>query len=218
MPKPPFELLPSRQRKKIFRAAIDLVADHGYRRTTIKMITKRLHVADGYLHYYFEGKEDLVRWAIEIGMDQWLSHYKRHVHQQNPQNIYEWFRLSVRQMVQFVSENRTVFAAYRQLVRDLDFPLLDYLAGRVSWIENLYAEVLARDIAGGLVRSDVPPELIAGILDFINTRLQEFAFNADEDPTGIWRVFQLSDEAVLDNIISILRDGIAPKPAGVATA
>ncbi len=48
------------RRKQILDAAIELIAEQGFARTTIKQIARRAGVADGTIYNYFKNKEDIL--------------------------------------------------------------------------------------------------------------------------------------------------------------
>lgn len=209
MPKKPFEQLAARQKKRIHRVCLELLAANGYNRTSVKMITRRLKVADGYLHYYFEGKEDLAKWATEISLDLWMEHFKVHVQAKRPADIYELFKMTIRQMIRFTKDHRAPFLAYMRLVNEPNFPLADFLAEKISWIDEVYIEAIQREVANGSLRADVPPEMVAFVLDVLNTRIQEFYWNASLDPVGLSAMDEQEINAWIDQLVSILRHGIA---------
>lgn len=213
MPKKPFEQLAARQKQKIYKISLELLANNGYDRTSIKMITKRLKVADGYLHYYFYGKEDLVKWALENGLDSWMDHFRVHVEQRHPKDLYELYKYSIAQMIRFTRTHHDLFAAYMRLVDEPHTALAKYLYEKISWIDKLYIKAIEDEMNKGTLRSDVPAPLIAAILDVINTRFQEYCFNPGLDPIGVSKMDDSQVNELTDKVLSILRHGLNPQPA-----
>jgi AcrR family transcriptional regulator len=208
MPKKPFEQLSLRQKRRIHKICLELLAANGYHHTSVKMITKRLKVADGYLHYYFQGKEDLFKWAIENGLDQWVAHFKEHVEGHEPRDLYELFKMTILQMIRFTRDHRDVFLAYMRLINDPSFPLVAYLAEKISWIDKLYVEAIEKEMENGNLRKDIPPELVAFLVDVLNTRIQEFYWNAALDPLGLSSMTGEQLDAWLDKLLSVVKYGI----------
>ncbi|MDP8222531.1 MAG: TetR/AcrR family transcriptional regulator [Candidatus Lernaella stagnicola] len=208
MPRKPFEQLSARQKTKIYKVCLELFAANGYNHTSVKMITSRLKVADGYLHYYFKGKEDLAMWAIEIALDDWKAHFEKHVGEKNPEDIYSLFKMSVLQMIRFTHDHREAFAAYMRLVNEPNFPLAEFLAERITWIDKRYLDAIEKEIDAGRLRSDLPPTLVAFLIDVLNTRIQEFFYNAALDPIGISQMDDHEINRWLDTLLSVVRNGI----------
>jgi len=211
MPKKPFDQLANRQKKKIMRVCTELLAGNGYNNTSVKMITRRLRVADGYLHYYFEGKEDLIKWTIETGLDKWIEHFKKHVENKKPQDVFELLRMTVFQMIRFTKDHRDLLAAYMTLVNEPNLPLADYLAEKISWIDRLFIEKIAEEADQGNLRNDLPPVLVAMVMDTISTRIQEFVWNPSLDPIGISKMTEKEVAQLLDQLLSMLREGMMRK-------
>ena len=210
MPKEPFEHLTKRQKQSIIRACTELMAQNGYANTSMKMITKRLKVADGYLYYYFNGKEDLTKWVLEEGIRTWQDHFEEHVTKHSPDTLFELFKLSVFQMARFIHEHKNLFGGYSQLVNEPNFPLQEWMFGRAKWIDDVYSGAIAREIESGRIRSDVPLDLITMLLDVVNTRIQEYLYNPAIDPIGVSRMDDQALDRLLEQLVSILENGIKP--------
>ena len=208
MPKQPFEQLSKRQRNAIFRVCCELFAQNGYDHTSVKMITRRLRVADGYLYYYFEGKQDLAKWVIAKGNKLWYDHFQAHVMSKNPADVFELFRMLVTHMIQFIQDYRELYGAYHKLINEPNFPLAPYLIEQISWIDRVFQETVEQGIRNGLLRSDIPPIFIVMALDLFNTRLQEFFYNPGLDPIGISSMSDTEIDGILTKTISLLRDGL----------
>lgn len=212
MPKTTFGQLPDRQRKKIVKVCTRLFATHGYAHTSLKMINKDLRVADGYLYYYFDGKEDLTKWVFDRGLEIAQEHFDRHVIEKKPEGLYEFYRLAVLQGVRFIRDYPDLYGAYSQLVNEPNLPLADWLAQKISWIDGYYREAILREIEQGRVRSDLPPDLVVMLFDVVNTRIQEFVFRPELDPIGVSSMDEAALSALVDKLIAVFRRGLRPAP------
>jgi AcrR family transcriptional regulator len=212
MPNSTFAELPSKQKKKIFKICVQLLAANGYCHTTIKMITRRLKVADGYLHYYFSGKADLVEWLIDAGMEQWTAHFRKNVDPAGASDVFELVKLIILQQIRFTRDHRQVFAAYHTVMNEPNFPLIAYLVEKLSTIDRFVGDSIAHAVRTGAVRPGTSPELVAMFMDLIITRMQEFAYDGVYDPLGVSRMNEAQVGALIDRIMAMLRDGIAAPP------
>ena len=208
MPKKPFEQLPDRKRKAIFKVCCELFSQNGYSNTSMKMITRRLRVADGFLYYYFDGKIDIARWIIFTGTKIWHEHYQSYVETKNPGGLFDLFKLSVFQMLLFSREHPEIYGAYTQMVNEPKFPLASYLVEQISWIDHIYIGKIEKEMSQGHMRSDVPADLIAMLLDIVNTRLQEFAYNPKLDPIGVSSMDEKQLDVLMNQLVSLLRQGV----------
>jgi len=69
-----------RTRQSILKAALDLLAEKGFYRTTTRAISRKAKIAEGTLFNYFETKEDLALYFFEQEVAQiidWYQHDKR---------------------------------------------------------------------------------------------------------------------------------------------
>ncbi len=60
------EQLIDARRRQILDAAIELIAEQGFARTTIKQIARRAGVADGTIYNYFKNKEDILLGLVSL--------------------------------------------------------------------------------------------------------------------------------------------------------
>lgn len=208
MPKPPFEQLSNRKKRAIYKTCLELFSQHGYANTSLKMINKRLRVADGYLYYYFNGKEDVTRWVIEIGLAKWKEDYQDNVTRQRPASLFSLYKLSIIQMIHFVRENPDMFGAYVQLSNEPDFPLAEWMNQEANWIDEIYQKAIREDIDNGKLRNDIPPAMIAMVLAVVNTRVQELVFQPTLDLVGLSNLKDNELEEMVDKIVSIIEDGL----------
>lgn len=70
MPQDPSQKPPARER--ILRAAIGLIAEVGAERVTHRLLAARMKLSPGTLTYHFKSREDLVRQAFLIYMDDYV--------------------------------------------------------------------------------------------------------------------------------------------------
>jgi len=218
MPKKTFDQVSSKKKKAIFSACIKLLAMNGYSNTSIKLLASRLHISDGHLYYYFTGKEDLITWVIDTAKDIWMEHHRRHVLTKSPIDVFELFKFSLLQMIRFVREHHDIYGAYFQLVNEPHFPLAEHMASQVRWIDDVYVQAVQAEMNRNTVRSDTSPQLIAMVMDVVNTRLQEFCYNTSLDHIGVSTMDDEQLNAMVDNLISLFRDGIGVKKSAESLA
>jgi AcrR family transcriptional regulator len=208
MPKVPFDQLKSRQKRQIFTVCCELFAQKGFAHTSIKMITRRLHVADGYLYYYFNGKTDIAGWVLEQGMMLWQDHYNTNVACHKPNDIFQLFRLCVHQTFAFIQKHNEVYGAYFQLTNEPNFPLAKQMHNEVSWIDQIFRQAIRSGIEQGRLRADIPENLIVMLFDCLNARMHEFYYNPKLDPIGISAMDEDKLNAYLEKVILMLREGV----------
>lgn len=68
MPKHTFLNLPEEKRERFITAAIDEFADNDYQTASISRLCKTVGIAKGSFYQYFEDKQDLVRFLIDLSV------------------------------------------------------------------------------------------------------------------------------------------------------
>jgi len=56
-------------KEKVFKAAVELFAEYGYEKTSMRMIAEKCEISKPAVYYYFPDKESLCNGLIEFGMD-----------------------------------------------------------------------------------------------------------------------------------------------------
>ncbi len=56
-------------KEKVFKAAVELFAEHGYEKTSMRMIAEKCAISKPAVYYYFPDKESLFNGLIEFGMN-----------------------------------------------------------------------------------------------------------------------------------------------------
>ncbi len=212
MPKAPLGNLTSRETRRIQRICFGLFARHGYDRTSMKMITGALKAADGYLYYYFAGKEDLVRWLIDVGTAKWFADFQKVVIDNPPSDVYALFKATLFQTVHFIRHNRDMYGTYFKFITTPTFPLLGYLAERISELDSNYGEQIKAGIAQKRFRKDLCPDTAAILFDGVAVRIHEFVFNPVLDPLGVAKMNDEGLEELVETFVSIFDRGIAALP------
>lgn len=70
MPKQTFLNLPEEKRERFINAAIDEFADNDYKNASISRLCKTIGIAKGSFYQYFEDKQDLVRFLIDLALQE----------------------------------------------------------------------------------------------------------------------------------------------------
>jgi AcrR family transcriptional regulator len=209
MPKKPFAQLSEADRKKLLRILLKLFAHHGYAGTSIKMITRQLRVADGYLYYYFKGKEDIARWVIDEGFGLWRENFDIKVDQQEDDDLYRLFKEAIVATAGFIRKHPDLYGTYNRFVNDPHFPLAKYLAERASWIDGVYLKALTREAEAGRLKKGVPPEMAAMLFDLVINRVWEFLYNPTIDPIGASKMDEEQLAGLADTLIAIFKNGLS---------
>lgn len=154
----------SDRRESIVRAAFAVIAERGYRGTSLAAVAERVGLTQQGLMHYFPTKEDLLTAVLET-RDQWdLLHFG---HSADPS------AMTVNQLADLVDYNATrpgIVQTYTVLSADSvteDHPAREYFQDRYARVRTGMAQLLERhrdELPPGLTAEQIAPIAIA-VLD-----------------------------------------------------
>lgn len=152
------------RRESIVRAAFDVIAERGYRGTSLAAVAERVGLTQQGLMHYFPTKEDLLTAVLET-RDQWdLLHFGHSA---------DTSAMTVNQLADLVDYNATrpgIVQTYTVLSADSvteDHPAREYFQDRYTRVRNGMAQMLERhrdELPPGLTPEQLAPIAIA-VLD-----------------------------------------------------
>ncbi|MEC3979942.1 TetR/AcrR family transcriptional regulator [Amycolatopsis sp. H20-H5] len=154
----------SDRRDGIIRAAFDVLAERGYRGTSLAAVAERVGLTQQGLMHYFPTKENLLAAVLET-RDQWdLLNFTR---SKDPSAI------GATELAELVDYNATrpgIVRTYTVLSADSvteDHPAREYFHDRYARVRQLVAQMLERyadDLPAGLTPAQIAPIAVA-VLD-----------------------------------------------------
>lgn len=161
------------RREEILAAAFRVIAERGYRGSTLRGIARELGLEPAHVLYYFDSREDLLREVIERWDadsadladtdDDALGLYTAAIRR----------NLRIRGIVH-------LYLAFATEAVDADHPAHAFFAERFTRVTELLATALRRGQSAGQIRSDVDPDRSARMLIALADGLQ---LQALMDPT-----------------------------------
>jgi TetR/AcrR family transcriptional regulator len=216
MPKATFFNLPEDKRQLIVDLAIEEFADQDYRNASISNIVSRAGIAKGSLYQYFENKRDLYLYLIQLAGTEKKQFLAQHPPPDPSMDVFDFMHWLMREGARFeLSNPRLAQVAYRALFSDRPFGDEPFSTLRQS----------ALDYYGSLVRMGVEqggidPEIDRGLAvflfssifnDFGRYLLEREQVDLEALARGEVQYQALPVEALADQLIEILRRGLAPR-------
>lgn len=117
MPKQTFLNLPQEKRETIMNAAVDEFAEYGLENASTNRIVKNSGIAKGSFYQYFEDKQDVFMYMLEMVEQKELEFFKdQHPPNQN-MDVFHYYRWMVKKGMEFgFSHPRMIQAAWRVLL------------------------------------------------------------------------------------------------------
>ncbi|MCP5095829.1 MAG: TetR/AcrR family transcriptional regulator [Chloroflexi bacterium] len=216
MPKQTFFNLPDDKRQMILDLAIDEFAEHSYKDASISKIVKKASIAKGSFYQYFNDKQDLYLYLVELYMAQKADYFARFT---PPENLgtFDFLRWMFSIRIQFeVVQPKLNRIAYKA-ISDESQMLHDVRLKGAEYADAITQDILARGQAEGDLDPDLDTELAAFIFNSIFVRLGDFMLQQlNIKPKDLEQdrpyLFESSEaKAVFAGIMQILEQGMGKK-------
>ncbi len=123
MPKATFFNLPEQKRNRFLSIAIDEFARNPYDVASISNIVREVGIAKGSFYQYFEDKQDLYHYLVELGSEQKLNLAKNLPAPDPDADLFAYVRWLFQSAVYFeLREPGLAQVAYRAFVDEIPFP------------------------------------------------------------------------------------------------
>ena len=206
MPYQRFNKLPSEKRTKLLDFAAQEFAKHGFEDASVNRILEQAQMSKGAAYYYFEDKVDLFCTVIQYAIERLkLIDTQFDVATLTPETFWPTFAELHRQPLLRSFEQPWLFAAIRAAGRlSPDALKQEPLAGVAQQIVTYAMSFVARGQEIGLIRSDMPVELL---FDWIAALDQA----SDSWLLERWKQLEREDIAkVSDQTVDAMRSVLAP--------
>jgi AcrR family transcriptional regulator len=163
MPRPRFNKLPQEKRERILETAAKEFSAHGFEGASFNQILEKAEVSKGAAYYYFDDKADLFATALDYYSKQLAPIDSLDIGGLNAENFWTLFMEMYQQVYVRAYELPHAFGILRasaQLYHQKHPAMQPYLDELWNWSQT----VLRRGQALGVVRTDLPDDLLMAII------------------------------------------------------
>lgn len=169
MPRPRFNKLPEEKRALIMRSAAKEFGTHGYENASLNRILETAEVSKGAAYYYFDDKADLFSTVVDYFMDLILGETDWREIELTTETFWPAITTMYSRQYAKVEEDRWMLslmkAGQRLTAEARTNPLLATAFDRAwQWLKELFG----RGQALGVVRTDLPDELLFSLIMHID--------------------------------------------------
>ena len=204
MPKQTFFNLDDKKKNRIIEAAIDEFSKNNFHKASVTNIIDKADIASGSFYQYFEGKEDLFKYIVEIISRRKLEYIDQEI-LTNPDQLsfFEFLREVYRGGIEFAKENPRLVSIGDELMNSNCEVCSQIREELKPTSHQFFIKILKNAVDRGDVKEDIDIEFTAKFLTNINYSLGDFIYT----DSG------LSEDAmdVIDVLINIIENGIKPK-------
>jgi AcrR family transcriptional regulator len=180
-------------REKIRAVALELFAEQGYEKTSLREIAERLGVTKAALYYHFKSKEDIVASLV-------------HDVRQEVEKIIAWGDTQPRTL----ETRREIIRRYAAMTRDQGSALIRFMQDNHTAAQEVKAADDVRERFLRLAQLVTDPE--AELADQLRARVAFFALNAS---AFALRDLDVTDEQCHEAALAVALDLVAGSRAGV---
>ena len=215
MPLQTFENLPQDKRQRIIECAIDEFAQHDYASASISKIVTKAGIAKGSLYQYFNDKNDLYTYLLDLVSQTKAELMAKAFHQENKLPIFESLLALFSVMANFeLQYPKLAKIGYKATSGKSPLPEDLLIKGKHATIQY-FVTLINQGKAGGEIRPDIDAEIAAFIFvsalsemgNYVSTYSLSKSIGVNPGkPTAAQR----SDiERLYKQVIMILKNGIA---------
>jgi AcrR family transcriptional regulator len=213
MPKQTFLNLPEGKRKAFTEIALDEFANNDYNTASISKIVERAGIAKGSLYQYFEDKQDLFLYLLDVSNQEMLAYIRQSVLPTPDAGFFETLRwqmsATVQAAVKFPIHSKLARRAYTS-----PLPFSDAIFEKAKKVrEEHFQGMVAQAQSSGSIDPDLDPALVSFMIRGLMNDLGPFLQTRFGNRKGDW--VELSEVAeVFDRVIEVLKNGLGVKSAG----
>jgi AcrR family transcriptional regulator len=210
MPKQTFLNLSEEKRKAFIGIALDEFANHDYNTASVSKIVEKAGIAKGSVYQYFEDKQDLFMYLLEVANQEMLG-----VIQQTPPpdpnaDFFETLRWQMSVTVQ-AAINYPVHSKLARRAYTSPLPFRDAILEKAKKIrEEHFQAMVSRAQASGHLNPSLDPEVVSFMVQGLMNNLGLFLQSKFGKRKGEW-VGLPEVREVFDQVIDILRSGLEPR-------
>ncbi len=209
-----FQSLSPEKREKIFTAAAEEFAEHGYRKASVNSIVKTAGISKGSLFQYFSTKRNLFDGLVDLASDQ-VKIYLRSVREETRElGFFDRLARLIRSGFEFIDNRPALSRIYFHLLQSGDSPFgLERIVDLRRRGESFLFELLLEAQGNGELRKDLDIEKLAFILNSVlENLLRSYYLDHLSAGHGLYRGDRMTLDEWIRTTVDFVRNGLdAPK-------
>jgi AcrR family transcriptional regulator len=210
MPKQTFLNLPEEKRQAFLEIALEEFADHDYNTASVSKIVEKAGIAKGSVYQYFEDKQDLFLYLLEVSNQEMLGY----IQQSPPPDPHADFFATLRWQMSATVQAAMKFPVHSKLARRAysgPLPFRDAVFEKAKKTRTEHFQgLIAQAQAAGQLDPHLDPEVVSFMVLGLMNDLGSFLYAKFGKRKGDWLNLPEVD-AVFDQVIEALKHGIGRK-------
>lgn len=203
MPKETFFNLPEEKRCLIRDVAIGEFAEFTFEQASINRIVASAGIAKGSFYQYFEDKEDLFLYLLELSAAKKLNYVSPVMDNPDEHDFFTLIRKMYIAGIQFANDHPGYAEISKQLLANKAGPIYQKVMADNASMANVFFEgLLESAVARGEVRADVDIKMAAYMVASLNRLAVEYYAQQGDD------VYDAGMIEMVDELLAFLKHGI----------
>ncbi len=183
MPKPTFFNLPEEKRIRVVDAAIDEFANNSFQTAGVNRIVDNAGIAKGSFYQYFNDKEDVFRYILEVTGERKLKYLTEMVANLEKYDFFDLMKELFAGGIRFAMENPKLAAIGNRFIKETDPLFKEKILGEMAPKSNLFLEqMMEKGIAKGELDPHLDVRFSAYLLTNISISISEYyQFHVGDD-------------------------------------
>jgi AcrR family transcriptional regulator len=214
MPKDTFFNLPEEKRERLLNIALDEFAHRPYKAASVSRIVDKAGIAKGSFYQYFENKQDLYRYLLDIAVQTKREFVESQQAPDPTMDIFAYLSWLLRQSVRFeLAYPHLTQLGYRAVYQDNHLPgqvIEQAKANSLTYFRSL----VTQGIAQNSIDPNLDPEVAAFVFNAVFSELGRFLLTqleVDSAEMAESGHFPLEHEALphyFDQVLRVLEHGL----------
>lgn len=172
-----FNRISEEKRNRIFDAAINEFAEHGFESTNINNIAQNAGVSIGSMYKYFKNKEELYLAIIHFGVESLKGILEETI--SGEEDLFGKIEKIIKAIQSYSRSNINLTKVYNQMTNESHSGLVWEIVSDMEGVTaQLYSSLIEEAKAAGAVRNDADSKLFAYFLDNLFILLQ-FSYSCE---------------------------------------
>ncbi len=207
MPKQTFLNLPEEKRQALTDIALDEFANHDYNTASVSKIVEKAGIAKGSVYQYFENKQDLFMYLLEVANQEMLQFIQQTAPPNPEADFFEMLRWQMSATVQ-ASQKYPVHAKLAQRAYASPLPFRDAILERMKQVRQAHFQALvAQAQSAGWLDPRLDPAVVSFMVQGLISELGPFLQSKFCARGHDWVALPEVGE-VFDQVIEVLRRGL----------
>lgn len=214
MPKETFFNLPAEKRERLIELALEEFAQNDYHHASISRIVAQAGIAKGSFYQYFENKEALYRYLLDLGAQQKATFLASEP--PDPEmDIFAYLRWLIGAGVQFEFNHPQLSQIGYRAVKNGTLPA-GYMEQAEASAQTFFTRLVAQGKAQGNIDAGLDADLAAFIFNAIFTELGSYlmdrlAAELEGNDDGRVPFHSPAADAIFDQVLHILQFGMGAR-------